>query len=287
MFRLEIAVVTRALSILRGRFGRVALLDMDTSLVDHAHPHYHLIFKASGPDQNFVVEGQTVPLRSDTLVAVNSWQQHEYVHRQGTERTLFLALYIEPGWLAEADRSFVNCAEPGFFPRAGIAITRKIDRLRAGVVRRMADPSQRHDELQQLILDLCLNVAYGFSDWRDRATGLHKPRASSDYRIGRALQRMREGATEAIDLDDVAKASGLSRPHFNHLFRSCTGVSPRVYVNALRVETAVGRLRHDDSEIGSISDDLGFSAQGNFTRFFQQHTGTSPNQYRRVMADLG
>ncbi len=67
--------MTKALSILQGRFGRVALLDMDTSLVDHAHPHYHLIFKASGPDQSFVVEGQTVPLRSDTLVAVNSWQQ--------------------------------------------------------------------------------------------------------------------------------------------------------------------------------------------------------------------
>jgi AraC family transcriptional regulator len=279
--------VTRALSILQGRFGRVALLDMDTSLVDHAHPHYHLIFKASGPDQNFVVEGQAVPLRSDTLVAVNSWQQHAYVHRPGTERTLFLALYIEPGWLADADRSFVGCSEPGFFPRAGITITSEIDRLRAGVVRRMADPCDRHDELQELILDLCLNVAYGFSDWRDRATGLHKPRRSKDYRIGRALQRMRESAAEAVDLDDMAKASGLSRPHFNHLFRSCTGVSPRVYVNALRVETAVGRLRQHGHEIGSISENLGFSAQSNFTRFFQQHTGTSPNQYRRVMADLG
>jgi AraC family transcriptional regulator len=279
--------VTRALSIVRGRFGRVALLDMDTSLVDHAHPHYHLIFKASGPDQNFVVEGQTVPLRSDTLVAVNSWQQHEYVHRHGAERTLFLALYIEPGWLADADRSFVNCSEPGFFPRAGIAITSEIDRLRAGVVRRMADPCDRHDELQELILELCLNVAYGFSDWRDRAAGLHRPRGTSDYRIGRALRRMREGAAEAVDLDEMARGCGLSRPHFNHLFRSCTGVSPRVYVNALRVETAVGRLRQHDNEIGSISEDLGFSAQSNFTRFFQQHTGTSPNQYRRVMADLG
>jgi len=89
--------VTKALSILRGRFGRVALLDMDTSLVDHAHPHFHLIFKASGPDQNFVVEGQPVPLRNDMLVAVNSWQQHAYVHGGGAERTLFLALYIEPG----------------------------------------------------------------------------------------------------------------------------------------------------------------------------------------------
>ena len=47
--------MTEALSILRGGFGRLALLDMDTSLVDHAHPHCHLIFKASGPDQDFVV----------------------------------------------------------------------------------------------------------------------------------------------------------------------------------------------------------------------------------------
>jgi AraC-like DNA-binding protein len=279
--------VTKALSILRGRFGRVALLDMDTSLVDHAHPHFHLIFKASGPDQNFVVEGQKVPLRSDMLVAVNSWQQHAYVHRQGAERTMFLALYIEPGWLADADGAFVNCAAPGFFPRAGIPITNEINRLRTDLVRRMADPHDRHDELQESILELCLTVSHGFSDWRDRGASLRKPHSARDYRVGRALRHMRDHAAEAVDLDGVARLSGLSRPHFNHLFRECTGLSPRVYANALRVETAVGRLRQQPDEIGGISEDLGFSAQSNFTRFFQQHTGTSPNQYRRVMADLG
>lgn len=279
--------MTKALSILRGRFGRIALLDMDTSLVDHAHPHFHLIFKASGPDQNFVVEGQTVPLRSDMLVAVNSWQQHAYVHRQGAERTMFLALYIEPAWLAEADRAFVDCAAPGFFPRAGIPITNEINRLRSNLVRRMADPHDQHDELQESILELCLNVSHAFSDWRDRGVALQKQRGVMDYRVGRALRHMRERASEAVDLDDVARLSGLSRPHFNHLFRSCTGLSPRVYANALRVESAVSQLRQQHDEVGDISQHLGFSAQSNFTRFFQQHTGTSPNQYRRVMADLG
>jgi AraC-like DNA-binding protein len=259
---------------------------MDTSLVNHAHPHYHLIFKASGPDQDFVVEGQTVPLRSDTLVAVNSWQQHEYVHRHAGARTLFLALYIEPDWLAKADRNFANCAEPSFFPHAGIAITREIDNLRADIVRRMTDLTDPH-ELQELILELCLIVSHRFSDWRDRSGGSRKAAAWSDYRIGRALRYMRAADAEAIDLDAVSRIAGLSRPHFNHLFRTCTGVSPRVYANALRVETAVSRLKQNQNEIGEISDHLGFSTQGNFTRFFQQHTGTSPYQYRRVLADLG
>jgi AraC family transcriptional regulator len=70
--------VTKALSILSGAFGRVALLDMDTSLVDHAHHHCHVIMKASGPDQDFMVEGQAYPIREDTAVAVNTWQEHEY-----------------------------------------------------------------------------------------------------------------------------------------------------------------------------------------------------------------
>ena len=188
--------MTKALSILRGRFGRVALLDMDTSLVDHAHPHFHLIFKASGPDQNFRGRGAAVPLRSDTLVAVNSWQQHEYVHRQGAERTLFLALYIEPGWLADADRSFRQLRRARLFSSGGDCdYPNEIDRLRADVVRRMADPSQRHDELQQSILDLCLNFAYGFSDWRDRAraceTAARVERLS--HRPGAAAHARRRG----------------------------------------------------------------------------------------------
>jgi AraC family transcriptional regulator len=279
--------VTKALSILRGRFGRVALLDMDTSLVDHAHPHFHLIFKASGPDQNFVVEGERVPLRNDMLVAVNSWQQHAYVHRVDAERTLFLALYIEPGWLAQADRAFAGCARSGFFQQAGIPITNEIERLRTDLVQRMADPFDAHDDLPEQVLKLCLTVSHGFSAWREQTAGAAANSGVRDYRVSRALRHMRDHAAEAVDLDDVARAAGLSRPHFNHLFRQCAGVSPRLYANALRVESAVSRLRLQANEIGGISDDLGFSAQSNFTRFFQQHTGTSPSQYRRVMADLG
>jgi hypothetical protein len=42
---------------------------------------------------------------------------YEYVHRHSAEKTLFLALYIEPGWLADAERNFVSCSEAGFFPQ--------------------------------------------------------------------------------------------------------------------------------------------------------------------------
>jgi AraC-like DNA-binding protein len=259
---------------------------MDSSLVGHAHPHYHLIFKVAGADQEFVVEGTAVPLRRDTVVAVNAWQRHAYIHRPSAEGTLFLAFYIEPSWLADADRIFLDCARPSFFPRACVMIGAEIERLRSCLVGHMAESAiDRPEELQQLILDLCLHVSHGFSEWRlCRAPQSNPPR---DFRVGRALRYMRDRAAGSLDLDGVARISGLSRPHFNYLFRNCTGLSPRLYLNALRVEAAVGRLHQQHDGIGTISDALGFSAQSNFTRFFQQHTGTSPHQFRRVLADLG
>jgi AraC-like DNA-binding protein len=259
---------------------------MDTSLVGHAHPHCHLIFKFAGPDQEFMVEGNAVPLRRDTVVAVNAWQHHAYFHRPFPQRTMFLALYIEPDWLAQADRIFLHCARPSYFPRACVAIGAEIERLRTRLVEHMAEGTiDRPEELHQLILDLCLEVSYGFSEWRSLRSPL--PRAPRDFRIGRALRYMRDYATGPIDLDSVARFSGLSRPHFNHLFRTCTGLSPRLYLNTLRIEAAVGRLHQQNDAVGAISEALGFSAQSNFTRFFRQHTGTSPHQYRRVLDDFG
>ncbi len=77
--------------------------------------------------------------------------------------------------------------------------------------------------------------------------------------------------------------SGLSRPRFNQLFRLCTGVSPGLYGDALRVEQAVKGLSTQPQPVASVSEQLGFSAQGNFSRFFQQYTGVTPSHFRRIV----
>ena len=47
--------MSTALRIVHGSFGRVALLDMDESLVRHAHPHCHVLLKVEGADTQFLV----------------------------------------------------------------------------------------------------------------------------------------------------------------------------------------------------------------------------------------
>ena len=96
--------MSTALRIAHGRFGRVALLDMDRSLVRHAHPHCHVLIKVDGEDTQFAVGDSLVPLTDRQAVLVNAWEPHAYVHHPEGPRTVILALYIEPGWLADDSR---------------------------------------------------------------------------------------------------------------------------------------------------------------------------------------
>ena len=85
-----------------------------------------------------------------------------------------------------------------------------------------------------------------------------------------------------IELDDVARDAGLSRPHFYKLFRRQTGITPNLYLNTLRMEKASESLTETGRSVTEIGYDLGFSSQSGFTRFFASNVGMAPSDYRRV-----
>src|SRR5271170_6750148 len=109
--------MSNALRIAHGKFGRVALLDMDASLVRHAHPHCHVLIKATGADTQFLVGERLVPLSDDSAVLINAWESHAYVHDPARPPTTILALYIEPGWLSGFRPNWVASGTPDFFAR--------------------------------------------------------------------------------------------------------------------------------------------------------------------------
>ena len=94
---------------------------------------------------------------------------------------------------------------------------------------------------------------------------------------------IREGLGEGPDFDRIAAECGLSRAHFFALFRRGTNLTPSVYANELRMEEGIRKLSTSQSAIAGISLDLGFSAQSHFTRFFREHLGIAPSEYRKVV----
>ena len=270
----------------RGDFGRIALLDVDRPLVMHAHPQCHLLLKACGMDAHFSVRGAVQPLRDDTAVLVNAWEPHSYVQvGEQAPDTVFLALYVDPAWLREIDPRLLGAASPRFFmhpvTRFGREVRRRIDKL---VEAMSCAQGILHDslegEIESIVMDI-VAAAHGPGPALP-----HALRSAPDRRVRRALDLLRTCAGGDRDIVDLACAVGLSRAHFFKLFREATGLTPHLYVNALRMESALRTLACTDVTLSRLSADLGFSAQGHFTRFFEQRIGTVPSQYRRVVSVL-
>jgi AraC family transcriptional regulator len=273
-----------ALRIAHGLFGRVALLDMDRSLVRHAHPHCHVLLKVDGDDTQFQV-GDHVALLTDQLaVLVNAWETHAYIHDLQRKSAMILALYIEPDWLRGFRSNWAASGAPGFFERSTGVVTPMIRRLALNLAAEMVGATNCRGRQEELLSALMIAVLERFTPWRSIGTSLRElARANAvDHRVRRAIGLMRSDPAAPLSIDRLSSEAGLSRAHFFRLFEDSTGVTPHVFLNVLKVELAVGAIVGSDESLASISDRLGFSAQAHFTRFFRDNCSVAPSEFRTV-----
>ena len=278
--------MSTAIRIFQGQFGRVALLDMDKSLVAHAHSECHVLIKASGADTYFNVRDRSHLLTDRTAVLINAWEPHFYDHKPNAPRTVLIALYIEPKWLAGINRSLFLSARPDFFPSPCVDLSPTTRRHADDLIMTMLSVGElSRDGVESMLFDLMIDIIERFSEWRHMsrlfAPGMVQ---SSDARIRTAITSIRENVGQPIDMGDLARQCNLSRAHFFSLFRRCTHMTPSVFLNMLRMERACTRLADPGAgTLGRLSEELGFSEQGHFTRFFRQHLGVAPSDYRRIV----
>jgi len=273
-----------ALRIRTGPFGRVALLDMDRSLVRHAHPHCHVLLKVDGADTSFLVGDKVAPLTDNTAVLVNAWTPHAYVHLPNAPRTIILALYIEPNWLAEFRFNWASSGEAGFFSSVVGEVTQRISSLAIELSASMVHAPTAIADHERLLSDLMIAVIERFSDWRSVGASLREAARSQsvDWRVRKAIALIRDDPAGVDNVERLAAAAGMSRANFFRVFEASTGVTPRVFLNVVRLEHAVNAAVNSDVSFGELSERLGFTTQGHFTRFFRDHTGVAPSYFRSI-----
>jgi AraC-like DNA-binding protein len=85
---------------------------------------------------------------------------------------------------------------------------------------------------------------------------------------------------EPLDVDDLARAAGLSRAHFSREFRRTFGEPPHAYLLTRRLERAAALLRTTDRSVADICLSVGLRSVGSFTTSFTRTFGESPTAYR-------
>jgi len=270
-----------AIAVFHGVFGRVCLYAMDRSMAPHGHREGHLIFHVQGPPGEIVVDGAAMPVSAGQAVAVSPWQGHYWRTLDATTPTLALVLYIDPPWFLETSR----CATVSMrFGRPGVEVTPHLARLVLGTAQAMLDGAPDDPGLRERLAALTRAAFDQSWQWTEAGPAFTGPApVQRDWRIRKALRLLQDRLCEGLALDDVARGVGLSRQHFYTLFRAQVGLTPNLYLNALRMERAIELLSQGRSAVSDIGLDLGFASQASFSRFFIANGVVAPSAYRRCV----
>ena len=168
------------------------------------------------------------------------------------------------------------------FGRNGIEVTDQISRLVYEIAQMMLDPDSQDPMLEDRLCVLTQSAYDQSWQWTEKGAAFVGPETvPRDYRIRNAVRLLQSRIGETPELDNVAREVGLSRPHFFKLFRAQMGLTPNLYLNALRMERAIELLAESEEGVTEIGFDLGFSSQASFSRFFIANGVVAPSAYRR------
>ena len=88
---------------------------------------------------------------------------------------------------------------------------------------------------------------------------------------------------EAISLEAVAHAVGVSSFHFCKVFKRATGMTFTDYLSRARVEKAKKLLMRPSNRITEVAYEVGFQSLSHFNRSFRRVASESPTEFRARM----
>jgi len=100
--------------------------------------------------------------------------------------------------------------------------------------------------------------------------------------VERVIHSMQNNLGEPITIDDMARTAMFSKFHFSRMFQRVTGISPRRFLSALRLQEAKRLLVTSSLTVSDISYRVGYNSIGTFSSRFRTNVGLSPTAYRQV-----
>lgn len=100
-----------------------------------------------------------------------------------------------------------------------------------------------------------------------------------------AVQRMQDyinsHLADNITMADLANASLFSPWYSYRIFKTCTGLTPSVYIRRLRLSRSAEMLKRGNIKISDIAFYMGFGSVDGYQRAFVREFGCNPKEYAK------
>ncbi len=158
-----------------------------------------------------------------------------------------------------------------------VALDSLMERLREELMRRKASPLF----VQGIAHAIAIHLARNYAEMVKSPESFRGSPSLPGYKLRQITDWMAEHAAEEFNLDRLAAQAGLSKFHFDRLFKSATGMSPSRYHINLRMDAARRLLRETKKSVMAVALDVGYTNPSHFAQLFRRETRLSPSDYRR------
>lgn len=127
-------------------------------------------------------------------------------------------------------------------------------------------------------------ISADMGNWITSVMGIDRvvdEKISGDLMVASAQLWLEQRFAQDIKITDLAMAMACSQHTLNRRFQREMGMSPKAYVQQLRVQSAQHMLRRTRRTVEQISLLVGYRDVRSFRQVFQKRLGISPTTYRR------
>ena len=102
----------------------------------------------------------------------------------------------------------------------------------------------------------------------------------------RSLQYIQANYHEQLELQKLAELEGYNLTYYCEWFKKLTGITPKLYIQNLRIRKAKELLEQTNLSILQIAHQVGYEYHSSLTRLFQQYENITPLAYRQKIRRL-
>jgi AraC-like DNA-binding protein len=229
----------------------------------HFHKAYTVIIVEDG-SVNYFFQNETIQVNAGEVLVINPYDAH-YNQASGTL-----------GWTYK-----VFFLQPSIFSLSGDKLYRAFKRQVSGNDRLSKELLHRHGLLKKPV------SVPGYNSILETITQLltaHIPSQikpkNVNERVMPAVKYIEANLSEKMNNAELARLCLTSKYYFQRLFKACTGLTVRDYINQQRME-ASRRLLRDEAKSGDAAYATGYFDQSHFHHQFKKMYGLTPKDFSR------
>ena len=100
--------------------------------------------------------------------------------------------------------------------------------------------------------------------------------ADQSYRTAKAVAWLRDNFKKALNVEELASMTGMSRSTLHHHFRGLTAMSPLQFQKRLRLHTARQKMLTEQLDAASAAFEVGYESPSQFNREYKRFFGQPP-----------